>query len=293
MTLRPLLRKFKSDVVQSLRSAFVGGLALTGSAALVYAAVYIVWPAVVAHPYFRLSSVRVRCDNSALGAREIAERAGLYAGESLWQVNVAAAVAELEKPAWVEKATVERRFPSRVSVEVKERKPIAAAPAPNGPYFVDASGIVYRPVGPREYPDVPYLTGWQAAADETVRVTRLRTLLELARGAEEHGIRLSQVDVDRNGDYWLYPDGRPMPIRLGSEVAGDTIFARLRTALARIPETATAVREIDASYADRIVLRTWQGGYTTLVAELAGETSKDTELAKAKKQKSGSSSDRG
>lgn len=292
MTLRPLLRKFKSDVAQSLRAFFLGGAALASCAVVVYGAAFTVWPAIVDHPYFRLSSVRVRCDNSALGAREIAERAGLYAGESLWQVDIAKAVAALEAPTWVEKATVVRRFPSRVSVEVKERKPVAAAPAPNGPYFVDASGIVYRPIGPREYPDVPYLTGWQAAADDTVRVTRLRTLLELARGAEERGIRLSQVDVDRNGDFWLYPDGRHMPIKLGKEVAADTVFARLRTALARIPEASTAVREIDASYPDRVVLRTWKGGYTTLVAELAGETP-DTELARAKKLKPGSTSDRG
>jgi len=53
------------------------------------------------------------------------------------------------------------------------------------------------------------------------------------------------------------------------------------------------VREIDASYPDRIVLRTWRGGYTTLLAELSGEIPSDTELAGAKKMKPRSSTDRG
>ena len=123
-----------------------------GRSALVYGAVFRVWPAIVAHPYFRLTSIHVRCDSSSLTPQAIAEKAGLYAGSSLWDVDVDVAEAALEEPGWVETATVRRQFPNRVSVEVKERRPVAAAPGPDGPYFVDASGIVYRPVGSRSIP---------------------------------------------------------------------------------------------------------------------------------------------
>jgi hypothetical protein len=185
---------------------------------------------------------------------------------------------------------VRRHFPSRVSVEVKERRPIAAAAAEGGTYLVDASGIVYRPLGPRSYPDVPYLTGWQTS-DEAERARRLRTLIEIARVAEERGVRLSQVEIDRNADYWAYPDGRSIPVRLGKSVNAGKAFARLRTALATVPAASTAVREVDASYPDRIVLRTWEGGYTTLVAELSGKSA--SAIAKAEKPKAPAGSDRG
>jgi hypothetical protein len=293
MTLRPLVRKLRSNLAAWSRAAFLGCAVIGGSLWLLHATIYRVWPAVVDHPYFRLTSVHIRCDTDALGPKEIAVTAGLYAGSSLWRIDVAAAEAALEAPEWVETATVRRHFPNRVSVEVKERKPVAAAPAPGGPYFVDATGIVYRPLGAREYPDVPYLTGWQAAPDEMGRAQRLRELLDIARVAEERGLRLSQVEIDRGGDFWVYPDGRRMPVRLGKSADASKAFARVRATLAKVPEGSTAVREVDASYPDRIVLRTWEGGYTTLVAELSGKPRDERALAKAQKPKAPSGSDRG
>ena len=293
MTLRPLARKLKSSLTAWSRTVVVVGLALGGGAWLLHAAAFRVWPAVVDHPYFRLTSIHVRCDTDALTPHAIAAKAGLYAGSSLWKIDVAAAEAALEAPDWVEDAIVRRHFPNRVSVEVKERRPVAAAPAPGGPYLVDASGIVYRPPGAREHPDVPYLTGWQTAPDDIERTKRLRALLDIARTAEERGVRLSQVEIDRHGDTWVYPDGRRIPVRLGKSVDAGKAFARLRTTLAKVPEGSTAVRELDASYPDRIVLRTWSGGYATLVAELSGKSEGERALANAPKIKPPDGSNRG
>ena len=292
MTLRPLVRKLKSNLAAWSRATFLGCAVIGGGLWLLNAAAFKVWPAVVDHPYFRLASVHVRCDTDAIGPQEIAARAGLYAGTSLWKIDVAAAEAALEAPDWVESATVRRHFPSRVSVEVKERRPIAAAAAKSGTYLVDASGIIYRPIGERSYPDVPYLTGWQTT-DEPERARRLRTLIEIARVAEERGVRLSQVEIDKNADYWAYPDGRSIPVRLGKSVRAEQAFARLRTTLATVPAASTAVREVDASYPDRIVLRTWEGGYTTLVAELSGKAPSANAVANAPKAKAPVGSDRG
>jgi hypothetical protein len=42
------------------------------------------------------------------------------------------------------------------------------------------------------------------------------------------------------------------------------------------------VTEIDASFRDRVVLRTWKGGYSTLMAELSGTKPSDDSLARVK-----------
>jgi cell division protein FtsQ len=260
-----------------LSAAVVGG----GAWGL-HAVYFRVWPAVVQHPYFNLEAVRVRCDTDAVGPEKIAARAGLYAGTSLWQLDTAAAEAALERPTWVRDAHVERHFPNRVIVDVEEREPVAATPTDDGTFLIDETGVIFSPEGRREYPDVPYLTGWQAASEEPERAMRLRTLLRIARAAEDEGIEVSQVDVDQDDVYWLFPQRRRVSVRLGEGTDAERKLPRLRAALAALPEAGVAVTEIDASFRDRVVLRTWKGGYSTLMAELSASKPGDGSLARAK-----------
>jgi len=260
-----------------LTAAVVGG----GGWA-VHAACFRVWPAIVNHPYFHLSAVRVRCDTDAVGPEKIAARAGLYAGTSLWELDTTAAEQALQEPRWVRAAHVRKRFPDRVIVDVEERKPVAATPTTSGLFLIDETGVIFRPAGSQEYPDVPYLTGWQAGGDETQRTMRLRALLRIARASEDAGIGVSQVDVDRDEVYWLFPQGRRVSVRLGEAGEAERKLPRLRAALAKLPEAGVAVTEIDASYRDRLVLRTWKGGYSTLMAELAATVPTKGSLARAK-----------
>jgi cell division protein FtsQ len=276
-----------------MRGAFLSAAVLGGGAWALHAAYFRVWPAIVTHPYFNLAAVRVRCDTDAVGPQKIAARAGLYAGTSLWELDTAAAEQALEKPRWVREAHVRRHFPDRVIVEVEERKPVAATPADDGLYLIDETGVIFTPEGRREHPDVPYLTGWQADDDEAERARRLRVLLRIARAAEDAGIAVSQVDVDRNDVYWLFPERRRVSVRLGDGAEAERKLPRLRAALAKVPEAGVAVTEIDASFRDRLVLRTWKGGYATLMAELSAAKPADDSLARAKSTPMKGDRDRG
>ena len=282
MRLRPLLRKCRSELVSAMRGAFLSVAVVGGGAWALHTAYFRVWPAVVNHPYFNLETVRVRCDTDAVGPEKIAARAGLYAGTSLWELDTTAAEEALERPTWVRDAMVRRHFPDRVIEHVEERKPVAATPTDDGLFLIDESGVIFTPEGRREYPDVPYLTGWQAAADEAERTMRLRQLLRIARAAEDTGIEVSQVHVDRDEIYWLFPERRRVSVRLGEGAEAEHRLLRLRAALVRLPEAGVAVTEIDASFRDRVVLRTWKGGYSTLMAELSGTKPSDDSLARAR-----------
>jgi len=265
-----------------MRGAFLSVAVLGGGAWALHAGYFRVWPAIVSHPYFNLESIRVRCDTDAVGPEKLAARAGLYAGTSLWELDTTAAEEALEQPTWVRDATVRRHFPDRVIVQVEEREPVAATPTAGGLFLIDESGVVFTPEGRREHPDVPYLTGWQGAGDEAERAMRLRMLLRIARAAEDAGIEVSQVDVDADEVYWLFPERRRVSVRLGEGEEAERKLPRLRAALARLPQAGVAVTEIDASYRDRVVLRTWRGGYPTLMAELSGTKASDDSLARAR-----------
>lgn len=282
MRLRPLLRKFRSELASWMRGAFLSAAVLGGGAWTLHAAYFQAWPAIVNHPYFNLAAVRVRCDTDAVGPEKIAARAGLYAGTSLWQLDTTAAEEALAQPRWVREAHVRRHFPNRVIVEVEERKPVAATPIGDGLFLIDETGVVFTPEGRREYPDVPYLTGWQSAGDEAERTMRLRMLLQISRAAEEAGIEVSQVDVDSHEVYWLFPEQRRVSVRLGKGADAESKLPRLRAALAKLPQAGVAVTEIDASFRDRLVFRTWKGGYSTLMAELSASKPAEDSLARAK-----------
>jgi cell division protein FtsQ len=269
MTLRRLVRRLKIDVATRLRSVVLTGATVVGALWLVHFFYFEIRPAVVQHPYFQLAAIRIRCDSDALSPEQIAFRAGLFAGTSLWQLDTHAAEAVLEEPPWVERARVSRHFPNRVTIEVSERRPIAATPTPGGPQLIDANGVVFRPAGSIEYPDVPYLTGWQAASEASERLLRLRRLLAVARAAETRGLTISQVDVDGDGTLWMFPEGRRVAIRLGRGADLERKLARLAVVLDRIPADDAVVREIDASYTDRIAVRTREGAFTHLATALA------------------------
>ena len=86
MRLRPFLRRFRSQIASrgpSVMLAVAGVCTVAGAA---HASVNWAWPAIVGHPYFRLDTVRVKCDTDSTSAEVIAARAGLFAGTSVWEV---------------------------------------------------------------------------------------------------------------------------------------------------------------------------------------------------------------
>jgi cell division protein FtsQ len=273
MTLRPLLRRFKSDLWGRLRTVFLAVVTVGGGASLAYAVYFQIGPAVLDHPYFQLASIRIRCDDDALSPDKIAYRAGLFAGTSLWRLDTDSAEQALREPAWVADARVTRHFPNRVLVEVRERHPVAATPTSGGTFLIDDAGVVYRPESGAEYPDVPYLTGWQGADDASERMLRLRTLLTVARAAEARDIRVSQVDLDAHGELWLFPEGRRVAVRLGRQEGLRRKLQRLDTVLDRLPADDGSLQEIDASYSDRVVLRASTGQYGRVLTALADAAS--------------------
>ncbi len=270
MRLRCWLRWIRTDVLPLVRIIVVVGVGGLASAAAGYAAVTIAWPAFASHPYFRLQSVKVVCDSREAEPTVLASIAGLYDGTTLWQVDPDAGEHALESMAWVRDARIERRFPAAVRLEVHRRKPVAATLGPDGPYLIDAQGVVFREGGSRKYPDLPYVTGWQAIADRGRRIERLRLAIDLlAALAEEPALRVSQIDVDADGVFRLYLEGRRLPLLLGRRPSPERIARRVRAIVAALPGTLTGIREVDLSYGDRAVVRVADGRVASVLAALA------------------------
>jgi cell division septal protein FtsQ len=264
-------------------------VAVATVAGAAHASVNWVWPAIVGHPYFRLEKVRVKCDTDSTPAEVLAARAGLFDGTSVWEVDVEGAVASLRLANWVRDVRINRRFPNRVSLDVKSREAVAATPTADGPYLIDAEGVLFREEGDRSHPDLPYVTGWDRARSRGERIGRLRTALAAVVATEAEGIRVSELNVDASGKVWVYPVEPRIAVHLGDEFESARAAARLRAVLEDLPEESIGeLYTIDLAYDDRVVLRTNKEGMPALATVLAaarakarGETGRMTADARA------------
>jgi cell division protein FtsQ len=278
MRLRPFFRRFRSDFFLWARFVVVTAL-ITGVVGGAGWAVYAeLWPAMVAHSYFQLRSVRVVCDSAAGDPAALAARAGLYDGTSLWQIDPEDGRSALASMPWVREARIERRFPDQVSVQVYRRDAVAATVTEDGPFLIDRDGVVYREGSSVPYVDLPYLTGWSDTETRASRVTRLRAQLALMRAVEAAGIAVSQVDVDVGGVFRLYPQDRRLVVVLGRTPQVETLVARLQTVWKALPKKGEDVREIDLSYGDRAVLRTVRGRVGAVISAMVGNVGREASV---------------
>jgi len=225
-------------------------------------------PAIMAHDYFRLRSIKVVCDSAAAEPATLAARAGLYDGTSLWEIDTNEAKRALASVPWVRDARIFRRFPDEVAVEVFRRDPVGITLAGGVPYLIDRDGVVYREGNAMPHLDLPYLTGWEQAPTREDGIARLRMSMSIVDAVQAAGISISQVNVDPGGDYRLYPDGLRIAVVLGSRPHAATIAKRLAALWPALGTDAADVREIDFTYADRAIVRTNAGRTAKVSAAL-------------------------
>lgn len=64
----------------------------------------------------------------------------------------------LESHPWIEEVRVRKVFPNKISIQIKERKPIAILQLED-PYYIDSKGVIFAPVGERDGYNYPFFTG--------------------------------------------------------------------------------------------------------------------------------------
>jgi cell division protein FtsQ len=92
-------------------------------------------------------------------AGAVIEASGIAIGDPMTDVEVGDAEAAIETMPWVAAATISRRWPNKVIVELEERSPVATAPAAaGGVALLDGSGRVLEH-GPEAPADLPGVAG--------------------------------------------------------------------------------------------------------------------------------------
>ncbi len=135
-----------------LKSLFLGGMAV--NAVLVVILGYVV---VVNLPYFTLKRVNVS-GTTRLSTPEVMQAAEIAAGVSLLTLDISDLARRLEKHPWIRSASVYRRFPGTLLIEIRERQPKAVLAA-GKLFYVDEEGEFFSRRTPGDGLDLPLLTG--------------------------------------------------------------------------------------------------------------------------------------
>jgi cell division protein FtsQ len=171
--------------------------------------------AVKTHRYFALTNVEVH-GNHRITRGEVLQWAGVNEGASAWDVAPDAVRARLQSHPWVRRVRVQREFPNRLRIDIKERRPIAIVQLDELNY-VDRSGHLLGPLRDGDSPDFPLITGLGEAKSPgftAVGVRRALRLLRLCRRLDCFDA-ISELHVDQDRGITIFPQRPAAAVVMG------------------------------------------------------------------------------
>jgi len=219
----------------------------------------VTWAAAAAAdlPWLRVQHIRVH-GNQRVHAGEIAALLEGMTGQSLLAVDLDRWRSRLFASAWVADATLRRRLPGTIDIELRERVPMGIARAGADLFLVDAAGTVIDEYGPRYADcDLPIIDGIIVTpVSVPPTVDRLRgqlasRLMSELRTRPELAKRVSQVDAGNVHDVHVILDGDPVVVRLGETQFAERLDAYV-SLQAALREQVPDIDYVDVRFGERV-----------------------------------------
>jgi cell division protein FtsQ len=201
-------------------------------------------------PRFAVTEIDV-LGHERRSAEAIAGESGVTAGANVFSLDLDGARARLLADPWISEATLARRLPGTILIQVTERRP-AALVAMGDTYLATAEGEPFKKLEPDDPVELPLITGLHADALTEDRQGTMRTIrraidlaAEYEHGALSHRAPLEEVHVDSDGTFSVVVGKSAMELVLGGPP-----FRR------KLDQAARVVAELDrrGAKADTIML---------------------------------------
>jgi cell division septal protein FtsQ len=211
---------------------------------------------------FSFSVTEIEVDgNRILSKQKIVESAMIPQGKSSVGLSVDAIKNNLLQEPYIRDAKVTKIFPSRLKIEIVERKPIAII-EDGGLFYLDEDGTAFKRVDPGsgDQVDLPTLTGIPSersdsrAYRKTVVEQSFAILNKIAQEQITKQEDISEVNFCEIYGFSIYMGRKPLRIVLGFADLEKKI-SRLKTVLMRLTKNAQAVALIDMDYENKAVVR--------------------------------------
>lgn len=164
---------------------------------------------------------------------------------------------------WIEEATVRRRFPDAIHIEIREHRAVAAVLLEQL-YLVDGNANVFKQADPSELEGLPIVTGLDVndyVTDPTQGREQLKRALAMLKRYMEKGAQrpmLGEINLDTDGNIALFLAQGGGVIRLGHhELSSQQLdqFDRIWANLGAERDRVRAMYFDNAVQPDRVVVR--------------------------------------
>ncbi len=236
------------------RTSAVGALCGIGLAAALWYGAPATRGWVKSHPYFALTAIEID-GNRRLTREEILRDAGVQNGSSIWDAAPNMLRLRLQSNPWVQWVSVQREFPNRVMINLRERRPAAIARLATLSY-VDRDGRVLGPLHDEDSRDFPLITGLEGADVADFRGIGIHRALQLLRWCQRLSCfdAVSEVHVDRRGGVTVFPLRTAVAVVLGWGSWREKLARSARVFAAWEGQTGR-LAAVDVSFRDLVVVK--------------------------------------
>jgi cell division protein FtsQ len=176
-------------------------------------------------------------------------------GRSVFGVPLAERRRRLLAIDWVEDASVSRIWPDRLTVSIRERRPVAFVFFRSGVLLIDAYGVLLDPPAQAQF-TFPVLSGVREDETETQRAQRVHTLLKVQEELGPQAKDLSEVNASDLENIRIVTQVESRALEF---VLGDSNFGqRYQNFLNHYPEIkrrSPEVKSFDLRLEDRITAK--------------------------------------
>lgn len=192
-------------------------------------------------PRFSIDTIAVKGTVHATDA-ELTRLGNIQVGQNLVALDAFALERILAAHPWVKTVRVDRKFPRRLEITVKEHNPVAMVSL-GDLYLLDDDGEPFKRVGPADALDLPIVTGVEREdflTQKELTAQRLHDALALA--SEYRGDPLSEVHLDLDGVTLVTAAGQHLILGEGAWAEKLARLDRVRQELKARALTASVIR---------------------------------------------------
>jgi cell division protein FtsQ len=156
---------------------------------------------------------------------------------------------------WVEDASVSRVWPDRLTVRIRERKPVAFVSFRSGVLLIDAHGVLLD-LPAQSHFTFPVLSGVREDQDEAQRAESVRTLLRLQQELGARSADISEVNTadPDNLQVVVHVDRQTVAVLLGDSNFG-VRYQKFLSHFAEIRKKSPDGNTFDLRLDDRITVK--------------------------------------
>jgi len=207
-----------SDILRNIGSGILKVFLFLSVLTVVSLIFVLLYNYLLTSPYIKLAHVEIHGVDEDI-KNELIQTCDLTSKQGLLSLKLQSLKKKMEKHAWIRRATVERRFPDTLIVQVEKEEPVMLVLLDQF-FYMNRYGELFKSVSPAEEMDFPILTGLSAKdPDQREKLIQTAHVLNVLREEKDHWSlqNLSEIHLNQNGGISLYFNHIPAAILISRD----------------------------------------------------------------------------